>query len=322
MQSTKRSPTRVAAVDIGSNTLHLVVVEVAAGTLRLTVLDRWAELVRLGADVAATGAIGPERAARAEATLRAQAERARLLGATHLLGLATEGVRAAANADEMLDRFSAALGAPVTLVSGLEEAALTFWGGASIAPDPLAPLAVADLGGGSCEIALGAGGAIDWARSLPLGSGRLIDALHPADPPTPEDRAALAQAAQATLDALPRPEWLATQLIGVGGTATAMARLAPRAGQAVTRADIDALGGALAAHPAEVIAATHQVDADRARLLVGGVAAWGAIMSWLGVEEMLASECGVREGAIIAWLRAGDDWQRFARDAARETTSG
>src|SRR5579875_1864314 len=83
---------RVAAVDIGSNTVHLVIVD-SNGVSDLTVVGRQVDLARLGADVAATGEIGEQRAARVEATLRAMAERAAQLGAEARLGLATEGVR-------------------------------------------------------------------------------------------------------------------------------------------------------------------------------------------------------------------------------------
>jgi exopolyphosphatase/guanosine-5'-triphosphate,3'-diphosphate pyrophosphatase len=318
MQNPARQTVRAAAVDIGSNTVHLVVVDARAGDARLDVIDRWAELVRLGADVAALGAIGPERAARTEDVLRRQAERARHLGATVMLGMATEGVRAASNAGEMLARFGAALGTPVVLLTGMEEAMLTFWGGASTMPDPLAPLAVADLGGGSCEIALGQGGGVAWARSLPLGSGRLIDALQPADPPTADDRQRLYDLARSTLETVAKPDLAATALVGVGGTATAMARIAGGE-RTLARAQIATLAEDLGMQPAGQIAAQRGVDAGRARLLVGGTAAWLAIMDWLGVETIVTSESGVREGAIIAWLRAGDGWQALAHAAAPES---
>ncbi|HKD76706.1 MAG TPA: hypothetical protein VKB76_14475, partial [Ktedonobacterales bacterium] len=185
-------PQTIAAVDIGSNTVHIVVATVDPVDRRLTIIDRRVEIVRLGADIASIGAIGPERAARTEQALREMAALAERHQVIARLGVATEGVRAAGNAEEMLARFSAAWGAPITLIDGMEEASLTFWGATSGVADPSARLAVGDLGGGSCEIVVGEGGRIIWARSLPLGSGRLIDAVAPADPPTGDDFTVLA----------------------------------------------------------------------------------------------------------------------------------
>ena len=142
---------RVAAVDIGSNTVHMVIVDINA-VQHFTVIDRQVEMVRLGADVAAWGAIGEERAGRTENTLRSMAEHATHMGATARLGLATEGVRAASNADAMLARFSAAWGEPIALVTGMEEAALTFWGATSHVQDPALRLGAGDLGGGELRI--------------------------------------------------------------------------------------------------------------------------------------------------------------------------
>src|SRR5271165_110895 len=107
--------TCVAAVDIGSNTLHLVVTALGSTVNDLTILDRQVEMLRLGADVATLGEIGPERAARAVTTLQAMAARARAHGAQVLLGMATEGVRAARNAAAMLSTFGQALGVPIVL---------------------------------------------------------------------------------------------------------------------------------------------------------------------------------------------------------------
>ncbi len=304
---------RVAAVDIGSNTVHLVVVDVAADDA-FTVVSRQVDLVQLGTDVAATGEIGPERAARAEATLGKMAAHARELGAVALLAVATEGVRAARNADAVLPRFSAAWGAPIALISGLEEAVLTFWGATAGERDPQRRLGVGDLGGGSCELVLGTRDHISYATSLPLGSNGLIAQVQPSDPPTPEDFARLRAAAERALAAFPRPEPAVGALIAVGGTATALARIVGSPG-GVTAADLQRGAGLLATAPAAELASQVRTDPARVRLVVGGLAAWQAIIAHVGVEQMAVSENGVREGAIIAWARAGDDWRAYTQAA-------
>src|SRR5579884_2950923 len=123
MQATP-SPSTIAAVDIGSNTVHVIVAAVDAADSRLTIVDRRVEILRLGADIAKLGVIGPERAARTEQVLREMAALAKQHQVIARLGVATEGVRAAGNAAEMLARFSAAWGAPITLIDGMEEATL------------------------------------------------------------------------------------------------------------------------------------------------------------------------------------------------------
>jgi len=319
---------RVAAVDIGSNTVHMVIVD-SDGVSDLTVVDRQVDLARLGADVTAMGEIGEERAARVEATLRAMAARAEQSGAVARLGVATEGVRAARNADVMLARFSAAWGAPITLITGMEEAALTFWGATAQMTqgnhkglplqtvenmDDTPPrLGVGDLGGGSCEFVVGTTQRIAYATSLPLGSGRLVGMVQPADPPTPENFAALDAAATERVQALTLPDPPLDALIAVGGTATALARFLHTAGT-LTLADLDRARDILLSAPAATLAAQTGVDADRVRIIAGGVAAWRAIMARVGATALYVSANGVREGAIISWLRAPDgDWRLVAQ---------
>ncbi len=315
MKSTaEQAPQRVAAVDIGSNTVHMVIVDSYAER-DLTVIERQVDLARLGVDVAATGEIGAERATRVEATLRAFAARAEALGATVRLGLATEGVRAARNAAAMIARFSAAWSAPIALLDGMEEAALTFWGATGNQRDPALRLGVGDLGGGSCEFVVGTIEKIAFATSLPLGSGRLVEQVQPADPPTAQEFAALAEAAGAVVQTLPPPDPPLDGLIAVGGTATALARFCGRS-EALTLADLTRAQATLASAPAATLAPQTGVDAERLRILAGGVVAWQALLARVGAASLRVSASGVREGAIRAWLRApGGDWRAYARAA-------
>jgi exopolyphosphatase / guanosine-5'-triphosphate,3'-diphosphate pyrophosphatase len=300
---------RVAAVDIGSNTVHLVVMDVT-GERALTVVDRRVELVQLGADVSATGEIGPERAARTEATLTAMAQHARSLGAVALIAIATEGVRAARNADAMLTRFSAAWGTPIALITGMEEAVLTFWGATAGERDAQQRLGVGDLGGGSCELVLGTRDHITYATSLPLGSNRLVAEVQPSDPPTTEDFARLRAAAERALATFPAPQPPLDALIAVGGTATALGRIVGSP-TGVTMGDLQLAEGILATAPADQLSAQVGTDPARIRLVVGGIAAWEAILARVGATTMAVSDNGVREGAIIAWAHAGDDWRSY-----------
>jgi exopolyphosphatase/guanosine-5'-triphosphate,3'-diphosphate pyrophosphatase len=310
--TTPQHPTqRIAAVDIGSNTIHLVIVDTNA-VRDLTILDRQVDLARLGADVTKFGQIGEERAARAVATLRTFAALSRGQGATLRLAVATEGVRAARNAEEMLARFSAAWGAPITLVTGVEEAVLTFWGATSTERDPAHRVGVADLGGGSCEVVVGTIEKLEYATSVPIGSSKLVELAHIADPPSLEDMSAVRTAAYTRVILLPRPKPRLDDVIAVGGSATAMARFAGKS-EGIQVPDISNAVTLLMSASSKKLAAQTGVDAERIKILPGGMAAWQAVMERLGSRTLRVSERGVREGVIVAWQLAGDGWLDLVR---------
>jgi exopolyphosphatase/pppGpp-phosphohydrolase len=119
---------------------------------------------------------------------------------------------------------------------------------------------------------------------------------------------AILQASAAIPDPIPL-------ILGVGGTATALGRLT-RQSHGVTSADLARAWETLAGHPVAELTQTTGIDAGRLRLLVGGVVAWQAILAHTGAQRMMPSERGVREGAVVAWLHAGDAWVDYARQAA------
>ncbi len=317
----------LAAIDAGSNTIHLVVAEPSADGRALRTLDDELELVRLGADVSATGAIGEERAERAVAAIRAQAERAHRLGATVVLGIATEGVRAAANAQDFLRRVEAETGVRLELVTGDQEAALTYWGVVSGGDVSDGRRAVLDLGGGSLELVVGSGADIEWRVSLPLGSGSIHDRYAPADPPSVSELRSARDVVAGVLAPLNLPLPV-DEVLACGGTATTLAGLAARtlaeanatvagagngngtngAVQSLSRAQLDALLDLLKSQPAAEIARRYQVDEARARLLGAGEVVLLAAMERLGVDILQVSRRGIREGALLAYLHAGDRW--------------
>src|SRR5258706_10364542 len=200
--------TPLAAIDVGSNTVHLVVTRVGPrGSLK--VLDDRQEMVRLGADISAQGYIGEERMARCVLAVRTQAERTRELGASAVLGIATEGVRAAANGAVLIERVRAETGVTLHLVTGAQEAALTYWGATSGLRHSGGSRGVLDLGGGSLEIVVGQGTRFFWRTSLPLGSGTIHDLYPPSHPSSAEEPEAARAAGDAVLVPLvpPRSGW-------------------------------------------------------------------------------------------------------------------
>ncbi|HZC79701.1 MAG TPA: hypothetical protein VE258_18245, partial [Ktedonobacterales bacterium] len=320
------NPAPLAAIDVGSNTVHLVVARVGTrGSLK--VLDDRQDMVRLGADISTLGYIGEERMARCILAVRAQAARARELGANAVFGIATEGVRAAANGAVLIERVRAETGVTLHLVTGAQEAALTYWGATSGLRHSGGSRGVLDLGGGSLEIVVGQGTRILWRTSLPLGSGTIHDRYAPSDPPSAEEL----DAARAVVDALLvplDPPQTDEHAVACGGTATTLALLAGQLRRTHRRRRVAATRRALRATlsadelvqliklaqavPAQEISARFAVDPARAPLLGAGSVVLHEAMRCLGTDALIISSRGVREGALLAYARAGDGWLEAA----------
>lgn len=320
----------MAAIDAGSNTIHLVVARPTSGRQRLRTLLDDAEMVRLGADVTEIGAIGPERAQRAIAAVRKHLALARSHGVVETLGIATEGVRRAANAQAFLDRVHAETGLRFSLITGEQEASLAFWGVTSESPEVEGPRGVIDLGGGSLELVVGEREAVSWRASLPLGAGVVRANLLPSDPTTFGELVGAYDAVRAELNRLPVPTPVVDVTVS-GGTATALATVAGRAfhkhaerrapavdpaalaliGQrrrALTSTTLDALIRLLLRYDSEELTRRYRLKPGRAPLLMAGALTLYAGMERFGVDRIWVSHRGIREGALVAWQKAGDGW--------------
>jgi exopolyphosphatase / guanosine-5'-triphosphate,3'-diphosphate pyrophosphatase len=326
----------LAAIDVGSNTIHLVVALPTPNGYDLRYLADELDLTRLGEDVSMSGSIGEERQARAIAVIHQQAELARQKGAAAILGIATEGVRAATNAREFLERVRLKTGVSLALISGDQEAALTYWGAISGLPVSDERRAVVDLGGGSLEMVIGAASEILWRISLPLGSGALRNLYAPADPPVASELAAVRAVVVEMLRPLDVPLPVSSALV-CGGTANTLVSLAaralhasPKSGAAksseasgdeeeasqreLSRERLEALIRLLQRSSSSEISTRYGVDVARVRLLgVGATVLLGAL-DRLGVEVLRVSRRGIREGALLAYLHTGDRWLEVAKD--------
>lgn len=316
----------IAAIDVGSNTIHLVV-----GVLdgkhndHLEVLRDELEFVRLGAGVGNGGRIAPERFERGLAVLRQMRDLARETGAQTILCAATEVMRKATNGSEFLTRAQAELGLNIPVISGEQEAALTFWGATSDRTLGQAEsVAVADLGGGSMELVLGLGQRLTWRSSIPLGSGTTHDRFIQSDTPTSEEMAALRSDVAAFLNTLDLPEQSNQEglLIVCGGTATTLLAFSwsalgiTPAQTSLSRAEVEQGIALLLAYPAEEIASSYGVEAPRAQILGAGAAVLLELMRRLGVGQIEISQRGVREGMILSYARRGADWLEAAERGA------
>ena len=217
--------TRVAAIDCGTNSIRLLIADIdkSNGSTRLTDVVREMRVVRLGQGVDATGELAPEAL---ERTFAATADYARLIrqhGAENIRFVATSASRDARNRDVFVDGIRGLLGVEPEVISGDEEAALSFAGASSVLPilDGHEVLVV-DLGGGSTEFVLGTAAGVTAAKSVDIGCVRLTERHLRNDPPTAEQIAA----AEADVDeAIARagrevPLERATAVVGVAGSIT------------------------------------------------------------------------------------------------------
>ncbi|MCP2168783.1 Ppx/GppA phosphatase family protein [Goodfellowiella coeruleoviolacea] len=226
---------RVAAIDCGTNSIRLLVADVTGredGGFWLRDVHREMRIVRLGQGVDATGVLAPEALARTRAALVDYAAVLRRRGAERVRMVATSATRDAANRDEFFAMTEAVLGAPAEVITGDEEARLSFVGAvADCAPED-GPFLVTDIGGGSTELVLGTWdgttAAVSAARSVDVGCVRLTERCLHSDPPAEAEVAEAVEVAEAALaEAFAAvPVERARTWIGVAGTVTTLTAVA------------------------------------------------------------------------------------------------
>jgi exopolyphosphatase / guanosine-5'-triphosphate,3'-diphosphate pyrophosphatase len=174
---------RLAAIDVGSNSVHMVVADVSAGG-HIQVVDRMKEMVRLGRRAFTTGKLAPGAMDLAVHALGTFARLARVRGVERLQAVATSAVREARNGPAFVRRLRRDTGLTVRVISGPEEARLIFNAARHALGLEGGPHLLVDVGGGSVELVLVQDGRALWMRSLPLGVARLTDRFLGADPPS------------------------------------------------------------------------------------------------------------------------------------------
>ncbi|HEX3790415.1 MAG TPA: Ppx/GppA phosphatase family protein [Pseudonocardiaceae bacterium] len=222
---------RVAAIDCGTNSIRLLVADLtvrADGTAWLRDVHREMRIVRLGQGVDATGRLAPEALARTRAALVDYAAIALRKGVQRTRMVATSATRDASNRDEFFDMTKDVLGVPAEVISGDEEARLSFTGAVGDLDPADGPFVVADVGGGSTELVLGTWNGTKaevWAaRSVDIGCVRLTERCLHSDPPTEGEIAAAVALTIEVLEGAFRavPVDQARTFIGVAGTVTTL----------------------------------------------------------------------------------------------------
>jgi len=310
-------PVRVAAIDCGTNSLRLLVADVDTGLRRLADVVRRMEIVRLGQGVDATGRLAPDALDRTLHTLGEYADIIHRSGAASVRMVATSATRDAANAAEFSAAVTMILGQPPEVLTGTEEAALSFAGAtAELAGSSLpGPYLVVDIGGGSTEFVLGDqdGGNGLAARSMDIGCVRMTERHLHDDPPT----AAQIEAATADIDAAIAAASAAVHadqartLVGLAGSVTTVAGIA---------LGLPAYDPGKIHHARITADQVHEVTRDllgltvaqrreigvmhpgRADVIGAGALVLDRIITGLGFAEVVASEHDILDG--LAWSLA------------------
>src|SRR5437764_3434238 len=259
---------RLAALDIGSNTVHVLVADVVRGKLEDVAND--VEMPELGPYVARTGSIG-SRGPLALRAVRKVCNRARSHGFDVLIAGATQAGRRARDGGAFVRSASKALGVPVRVIPARREAELSVLGAAS-RHAVRREWALVDLGGGSTEIVIARGRQMLRSVALPIGSG-VLAGTYLSDPPKHEERARLRKAALRELSHAPDGE--VEHLVATGGTASNLPQvLARRNPPAVlTTADLLVCETRLDRHRARHVAALVGLPPNRVKAMRGGVEA-------------------------------------------------
>jgi exopolyphosphatase/guanosine-5'-triphosphate,3'-diphosphate pyrophosphatase len=291
----------LAAVDLGSNSFHMVVARRANG--QLIIVDRLREMVRLGAGVGDDGQLDPVVAARAIACLKRFGHRLEDMHADYVRVVGTSALRRAKRKQAFLERARAAIGHPIEIISGREEARLIYSGVVHTLPLQQGRRLVVDIGGGSTELIIGRGLAPLQLESLELGCVSLSERFFPRGKLSKERFAKARLAAQQELEpirlAFRSRGW--ESVAGSSGTVRAIfeaiRQIEPRS-TAITPEGLERLVRIVqrAGHVSRIPLAS--LAPERRVIFPGGLAILAEVVTRLGIRQMRAAEGAMREGVL------------------------
>ncbi|GAB7031835.1 Ppx/GppA phosphatase family protein [Streptomyces sp. NPDC021749] len=302
---------RLGVLDVGSNTVHLLVVDAHPGARPLPAYSHKTDL-RL-AELLDDGAISDAGVERLVATVLEALQVAEDKGVESVLPFATSAVREASNGEEVLRRVAEETEVELQVLSGEDEARLTFLAARRWLGWSAGRLLVLDIGGGSLEIAYGLDEDPDVAVSLPLGAGRLTATALPGDPPDAEDVRTLRRRIRAEIARVVSEfsrYGTPDQIVGTSKTFRQLARIAGAARSAeglyvqreLTRKKLEEWVPRLAGMSARERAELPGVSEGRSRQLLAGALVAEAAMDLFGVETLEICPWALREGVILRRL--------------------
>jgi exopolyphosphatase/pppGpp-phosphohydrolase len=295
-----------AAIDVGSNSVHLLVA--AVDDDRLDVLADESVFLGLGALVDATGQIGSHACRRLAVAIHRYVVRATSLGARSIVCAGTEPMRRAIDGPAVAAAIGSLIGVPLHVLEHDEEGYLTLLG-----VDPGSrrhrQVLVIDVGGGSTEFVVVGPGRSVQAVGVQVGGARLTSRHVSGDPPAMAEIAVLRHAAWEAIEAAPDAQ--PDVAIVVGGTASNLVRVLPEAQQdrTLTAARLATAIELLVREPADATARRYGLNPIRARVLPAGATILEAILARYGIDRLEAREASIREGAILAVARHGEAWR-------------
>jgi exopolyphosphatase/guanosine-5'-triphosphate,3'-diphosphate pyrophosphatase len=309
---------RVAAIDCGTNSIRLLVADVTKrddGTAWLRDVHREMKIVRLGQGVDATGRLHPDAIQRTKEALLEYARTMQRKGVERARMVATSATRDASNRDDFFGMTEEILGAPAEVITGDEEAGLSYLGAVADLDPEEGPFLVTDLGGGSTEFVLGTGTEVEAARSMDIGCVRLTERFIHSDPPKEDEIAeAEAFAREAIKEAFSVvPVEKAKTWIGVAGTVTTLSALVQ--GLEVYNSDVIHLSRITLDNVREItdriLSMTHDERASlgpmhpgRVDVICGGAVVLRAIADELenraGIRTLVCSEHDILDGIAFS----------------------
>jgi len=327
---------RIAAIDIGSNSVRQIVADVTpAGAIR--VVDEMKAAPRLGAGLHESGELSEESMLAAIEAIGRMVTLARQLGAKRIEGVATSAVRDAANGHAFLDLVREETGLRPRLLDGEAEARLSFLSALAHFDLGVGRAVVMDIGGGSLELSLSADGLLERLLSFPFGALRLTEEyLRPARRRRRGVRELRKVVRGALRDAIDARDWYAAQIIGSGGTFTNLAgmHLARQRvqtartlhGTTVARTELEHLLDALQDMSDEERLHVPGLNPARADIIVAGLAVAAEVMALFESRDLAVSAYGIREGLILETARVvptvadpGEARERSVRELAERS---
>ncbi len=304
---------RLAAIDIGSNSIRQIVADVSADG-RIRVVDEMKAAPRLGSGVDMQGIMSEASIQEAIDALHRMTTVARQSGAERIEAVATSAVRDAANGKGFLDLIRRECGLRVRVLQGDDEARLAFRSALAHFDLAKSRAVVMDIGGGSLELATSADGLIDRLASFPFGAIRMTEQFLGARPSRKDVRRLRKFVREDIRSALPLKDWRRAQLICSGGTFTNLAGMylyrrghssaAGRVhGSRVPREEVEHLIDLLQTSSPQERAAIRGLNAGRSDIILGGLCVAAEVMARLEARDLVVSGYGIREGLLLESAR-------------------
>jgi exopolyphosphatase / guanosine-5'-triphosphate,3'-diphosphate pyrophosphatase len=312
-------PDRIlAAIDVGTNSVHMVVARIQPQIPAFTIIARDKSTVRLGDRDKATGNLTPVAMARAITALQRCQDIAKSMHADDIIAVATSALREAPNGQEFLQQIEASIGLWVNLISGSEEARRIYLGVLSSMSLQGQPHIIIDIGGGSTELILGDGQEPRSLSSTKIGAVRLTNEFVPTDPISPEAFTRLQAYIRGTLER-PVEDVLAQlrpgevpRMVGTSGTVLSLAELiardqlgavpTPLHGYSFSLRELQGWVQRLRRLPYKDRLAIPGMSDRRAEIILAGALVLQEAMTQLGVDSISVCERALREGVVVDWM--------------------